>query len=106
MSEANPDHEERKSSGQAAQGYEKAVELLASCATTDGFLATTTERDTYRRIWGRDSCITGLAALLTDGSELIDCCRRGLGVQHPRPVVRPPDRGLGRRVRAQWIRPV
>ncbi len=60
------------------EGYRRAVDLLGECATADGFLATTTERANYRRIWGRDSSILGLAGLLTGNAELIDCARRSL----------------------------
>jgi hypothetical protein len=38
------------------EGRDRAVELLRACATADGFLATTTDTDNYRRVWGRDSC--------------------------------------------------
>jgi glycogen debranching enzyme len=61
-----------------AKGYEKSIELLQACATKYGFLASPTEYHNYHRIWGRDSCIMGLAALLADNSELVDSCRRSL----------------------------
>lgn len=61
-----------------SQGYDKAIELLHECATEDGFLATTTRRNNYRRVWGRDGCIIGLAALLTGDERLISTCRRTL----------------------------
>jgi len=60
------------------EAYQKSLEMLVSCESGPGFLATTTNRDNYRRIWGRDSMIIGLASLLTDDAELIDCCRRSL----------------------------
>lgn len=60
------------------RGYREAVELLHECCTEHGFLATPTQRDNYRRVWGRDSCIIGLASLLTGDRELIDACRRTL----------------------------
>jgi len=56
-------------------GYQKSLEMLKACRTKYGFLASVTERDNYRRIWGRDGCITGLAALLTDDADLIEGCR-------------------------------
>ncbi len=59
-------------------GYTKAVELLEACASSDGFLATPTDKANYRRIWGRDGCITGLAALLSGDHGLVDCCRQTL----------------------------
>jgi len=51
---------------------------MHECCTQDGFLATPTELDNYRRVWGRDGAIIGLAALLTDDGKLIDGCRRTL----------------------------
>lgn len=65
-------------SSRASEGYSQAVDLLHECCTEDGFLATPSERDNYRRIWGRDSSIIGIAALLTEDQELIDGCRRSL----------------------------
>jgi len=61
-----------------SQGYEKAIELIRECASEDGFLASTTKRDNYRRVWARDGCIIGLAALLSGDEELCDTCRRTL----------------------------
>lgn len=60
------------------EGYERAVALLHECGTENGFLATPTEHDNYRRIWGRDSSIMGVASLLTGEHELVDACRRSL----------------------------
>lgn len=53
-------------------GYDKALELLYTCSTTDGFLATPTESTNYRRIWARDGVIIGLAALLSGDHDLIE----------------------------------
>ena len=61
-------------------GHQEALGLLESCRSPAGFLASTNEHANYRRIWGRDSCIMGLAALLTGKSDLIDCCRRTLEI--------------------------
>ncbi len=60
------------------KGYAKAVELLTSCRTNDGFIASRQDHDNYRRIWGRDGAIITLAALLTGKKELIDCGHRTL----------------------------
>lgn len=60
------------------EGYRRAIDVLCSCCTEHGFLATPTSQDNYRRIWGRDSGVLGLAALLSGKSELIDCCRRSM----------------------------
>jgi len=68
-------------SRQAAQknidetAYQKALELLYQCRTRVGFLATPTENENYRRIWGRDGVILSLAALLTEEHELIETAR-------------------------------
>ncbi len=59
-------------------GYEKAIDLMEACSTQHGFLASPTERANYRRIWGRDGCILGLAALLSGKPDLIETCRRTL----------------------------
>lgn len=66
------------SSSRKEEGYDKAVELLHRCNTEHGFLATPTARDNYRRIWGRDGSIIGLAALMTGDDELEEGCRRTL----------------------------
>jgi glycogen debranching enzyme len=70
--------EENTSRELARVGHQQAIDMMHRCLTDDGFLATPTQRDNYRRIWGRDSCIIGLAALLTGEHELIDGCRRSL----------------------------
>ena len=59
-------------------GYQKAIELLHQCRRDEGFLATPTNRANYRRIWGRDSSIIGLAALLSGETDLIEGCRNSL----------------------------
>ncbi len=59
-------------------GYQRAIELLEGCATEHGFLASTTPKANYRRVWARDGCIIGLAALMTEHQELIETCRRTL----------------------------
>jgi len=51
---------------------------MKECLTDEGFIATPTERDNYRRVWGRDSSIIGLASLITDDTDLIDGCRCSL----------------------------
>lgn len=60
------------------EGYQRAVLALSAAQTEHGFLATTTRRSNYRRIWGRDSAITGLAALLTGDEGLVRGCRQSL----------------------------
>jgi len=62
----------------ARQGYDRALSIMHDCLRDDGFLATPTEQDNYRRVWGRDSSIIGSASLLSEDAELIDGCRRSL----------------------------
>jgi len=63
---------------QTSEGYAQAIGLLRECATLDGFIASTTDRDNYRRIWARDGCIMGLAGLLSRDTDLVEACRRTL----------------------------
>jgi len=56
----------------AADAYTKARELLLQCAAEEGFLASPTEQENYRRVWSRDGVITGLAALMSGDEVLID----------------------------------
>ncbi|MFQ5594577.1 MAG: amylo-alpha-1,6-glucosidase [Anaerolineae bacterium] len=72
---------------QAGQAYQRATDLLRTCLTEAGFLASVTEIDNYPRVWARDGAITGLAALLADDENLIDGFRRTLDTlaQHQGP---------------------
>jgi hypothetical protein len=65
-------------SEEAKEGVEAALELLKACLSKDGFLASTTELNNYRRVWSRDGCIMGLAALATKDDDLLEGCRRTL----------------------------
>ncbi len=60
------------------RGYSKALELLHECSRKEGFLASPTKQENYRRIWGRDGVIVGLAALLSGDEELVDTFRATL----------------------------
>lgn len=60
------------------EGYERALELLVACSTEDGFLAATENTANYRRVWGRDGSIAGLAALASGQDDLIATTRRTL----------------------------
>ena len=64
--------------GSEVTGYQRALELLDNCSTSDGFLASPTERANYRRVWARDGVILGLAALMTGEDGLRHCFRRTL----------------------------
>jgi hypothetical protein len=75
---SNDAHADQQQANLADEGYQQALALMRRCATKHGFLATPTEQDNYRRIWARDGAIIGLAALLSEDSELIDGCRRTL----------------------------
>ena len=52
-----------------SDAYEQSINLLQLCCTADGFLASPTEHDNYRRVWARDGVIISLAALLTDNQQ-------------------------------------
>ena len=60
------------------EGFARAVELLHNCATADGFVASPSDQDNYRRIWGRDGVILGLAALMNGDQELVETFRSTL----------------------------
>ncbi len=60
------------------EGHAKALEMMRRCVTEHGFVASPTKRDNYRRIWGRDGAIIGLAALLSGADDLIEACRQTL----------------------------
>ena len=62
MDPKTPDSQKAVSQAQA---------LLKKCTTAHGFLASPTENDNYRRIWGRDGIIIGLAALMTGDDDMI-----------------------------------
>jgi hypothetical protein len=61
---------------QAEDGYNKALALLYDCVTPDGFVASPSDHDNYRRIWSRDGSIISLAAILTGDVNLIGTARR------------------------------
>ena len=60
------------------EAYRQAIQLLHACSTEDGFLASRTDRDNYRRVWARDGIIVGLAALMSKDQDLIETLRRTL----------------------------
>ncbi|MCB0284506.1 MAG: glycogen debranching protein [Calditrichaeota bacterium] len=60
------------------EGYQKALELLHSCINNYGFLASTNNVDNYHRIWARDGCIIGLAALMSGEKQLVKTCKNTL----------------------------
>lgn len=56
----------------------QALELLRQASTPAGFVASITERHNYRRVWARDSVVTGLAALTTGDEQLIETFKQSL----------------------------
>lgn len=73
-----PQAEDSPAANLAREGYREALSLLERAACEHGFLATPSDQRNYRRVWGRDSCITGLAALASGRPDLIEACRRTL----------------------------
>ncbi len=60
------------------EGYERALDLITKCASEHGFLASTMESANYRRVWARDGCIVGLAALAVGREDLVTSTRSTL----------------------------
>lgn len=60
-----------KNSNIIEETNKKSIDLLRELQTEKGFLASTVDVDNYRRIWGRDGVIIGLASLTTDEEDLI-----------------------------------
>jgi Alkaline and neutral invertase len=59
-------------------GYQKAIELLQKCSSTEGFLASAQNISNYKRVWARDGVICGLAALASGDEMLIETFRKTL----------------------------
>ncbi len=72
------DNTQKKQETIKEEGYVRAIDLLKSCSTPDGFFASPTTRDNYRRVWARDGVIIGLAALLDGNHDLVQAFRRTL----------------------------
>jgi len=62
--------------GEAHEGYGQALALLRACVTPEGFVASPSNHDNYRRIWSRDGAIIALAALLAGDDGLINTARQ------------------------------
>lgn len=58
------------------EGTRRALELLRSCVVDQGLLATPTATDNYRRVWGRDSSILSLAAVVSGDDDLVAAAGR------------------------------
>ena len=61
--------------GLAGEGLRRSLAVMRACAGEHGFLASPTRRDNYRRVWARDGCIIGMAALLSGEEDLVETCR-------------------------------
>jgi GH15 family glucan-1,4-alpha-glucosidase len=57
-------------------GYNKAVELLQKCSSSEGFLASAQDISNYKRVWARDGVICGLSALASGDEKLIDTFKK------------------------------
>ncbi len=60
------------------EGYQRALALLRACNSEDGFLASPSQHDNYRRVWARDGVILGLAALMSGNEDLVSGLRHTL----------------------------
>ncbi|MFW5704933.1 MAG: amylo-alpha-1,6-glucosidase [Nanoarchaeota archaeon] len=58
--------------------YEKAKEILELCSSEHGFLASSVNKDNYKRVFSRDGVIIGLAALLTGDKNHIETFKKTL----------------------------
>lgn len=52
------------------EAFRQAVDLIKTCISPHGFLASASAHDNYRRIWGRDGIIIGLAALMSGDRDM------------------------------------
>jgi hypothetical protein len=60
------------------EALDRALSLVKKCITPHGFLANLNETDNYRRIWGRDGIIIGLAALMSEDENMTEAMCRTL----------------------------
>jgi glycogen debranching enzyme len=60
------------------EAFQRSMALVRQCISSNGFLASPVKNDNYRRIWGRDGVIIGLAALMTDDEEMTATFRETL----------------------------
>lgn len=58
--------------------YNKAIELLHTASSENGFLASAESVSNYKRIWARDGVICGLAALLDGDEKLVQSFKKTL----------------------------
>ncbi len=60
------------------EGYQQALDLLYRSRSPYGFLASPSDRSNYKRVWGRDGAILGLAALASEQPDLIEASKKTL----------------------------
>ncbi len=60
------------------EAYENSLKLLYNCSTPNGFVASSEENYNYKRVWGRDSMICSLGALMTKDKNLISQVKKSL----------------------------
>lgn len=60
------------------KSYTKSIELLHSCSSSNGFLASAENTSNYKRVWARDGVICGLAALASGDEKLINTFEKTL----------------------------
>ena len=58
--------------------YKKALAVMRSASSANGFLASTIQTDNYARVWTRDGVICGIAALASGELDLIDTFKQTL----------------------------
>jgi GH15 family glucan-1,4-alpha-glucosidase len=63
-----------------SSGYQKSIELLRQCSSSEGFLASAQNVSNYQRVWARDGVICGLAALASGDEQLIETFRKTLEI--------------------------
>ena len=63
---------------QLQKGYHNAIAVLHRCSSDIGFLASSENKDNYRRVWARDGVVCGLAALASKDQTLIATFKKTL----------------------------
>ncbi|RLD26840.1 MAG: hypothetical protein DRI75_10905 [Bacteroidetes bacterium] len=58
--------------------YGEALEILRGLTTSSGIFASTIDSDNYKRVWARDSIISGIAGLLAEDNIVIEGLKQSL----------------------------
>ncbi|MFW6283748.1 MAG: glycoside hydrolase 100 family protein, partial [Minisyncoccales bacterium] len=61
-----------------SKSFEKAIDVLRENSTENGFLASGTEKNNYKRVWSRDGVVQGIASLMSEDKYLIDVFKKNL----------------------------